>query len=270
MNDLTDEEISKAFCVADVLLMRKGRALPVGTVRNWKGKEYIKTEQGKWVPKKKSSIRIKQNLIKTSKIADYLETKLNKMGFKTDRDYSGLSDSEYITITNYKDITNKESFYNGEEYKIRISGHNLPPSYEGKHGYYDEDIMSENNFRGGNNGNATYYDNFLKKISSLVPEKHDNKKIIKLPNWASSSKSIKNVHDKVVALHQKNLNNKDFSLTNVLMFLNNILRGDSYSNYKPYSKAQISRALSQNPDINNKIENLIIDNSTNVKKSLSG
>lgn len=56
------------------------------------------------------------------------------MGFKTKTDYSGLSESQYITITNYFEMTGKESNYNGEELKIRISNHDLPPSYDGLHG----------------------------------------------------------------------------------------------------------------------------------------
>lgn len=56
-------------------------------------------------------------------------------------------------------MTGKESNYNGEELKIRISNYDLPPSYDWLHGYHDIDIMSEGKTRPGNDRNATYYEN---------------------------------------------------------------------------------------------------------------
>jgi hypothetical protein len=120
------------------------------------------------------SMRIKSGLKKTEEITDYLSNKLEKMGFKTKTDYSGLSGSQYITITNYSEMTGKESDYNGEELKIRISNHDLPPSYDGVHGYHDIDIMSEGKERAGNDGKAISYEYFLhevaKKIGLKTPE----------------------------------------------------------------------------------------------------
>ena len=116
-------------------------------------------------------IRIKKGLIKTDKITDYLEEKLKSFGFNILRDYSGLSSSQYLTITNYKDITGNESQFNGDELKIRISNHDLPPSYDGLNGYHDYDIMSDNKFRGGNDGNATYYENLISNLyNEILPE----------------------------------------------------------------------------------------------------
>lgn len=109
--------------------------------------------------------RIQKGLTKTNKIADYLDKSLNKMGYKTRRSASGLSDSEYITIDNYQDMTGNESPYNNSEFKIRISDHDLPPSYDGKHGFHDADVMSMGKQRGGNDGNATFYENIIQKLN---------------------------------------------------------------------------------------------------------
>ena len=44
-----------ALCIDDV--MQKSRALPVGTVKNWKGKEYVKVAPGKWRLKRKRATK---------------------------------------------------------------------------------------------------------------------------------------------------------------------------------------------------------------------
>lgn len=46
--------VSKSWCMANgfqSLVLEKGRGYPVGTVREWKGRKYIKTAPGKWKPK---------------------------------------------------------------------------------------------------------------------------------------------------------------------------------------------------------------------------
>ena len=114
------------------------------------------------------SMRVKQGLKKTEEIANYVENKLSKMGYKVKQDYSGLSNSRYITIENYKEITGKESKYNDSELKIRISDHDLPPSYDGLYGYHDIDVMSNNVRRYGNDGNVTDYETIVKELEKQV------------------------------------------------------------------------------------------------------
>ena len=50
------EEIKKSFTLM-LTIEKGGRALPVGTVREWKGKKFIKTAPGKWRPKYDSHTR---------------------------------------------------------------------------------------------------------------------------------------------------------------------------------------------------------------------
>ena len=118
--------------------------------------------------KGKQSMRIKQGLKKTDEIATYLASKLKSLGFEIDKGSSGLSNSEYLTITNYQDITGKVSQYNDKELKIRVSNHDLPPSYDGLHGYHDIDIKSGGVSRAGNDGNATDYESFLATIANSL------------------------------------------------------------------------------------------------------
>lgn len=173
-------------------------------------KVWVRIDGNKQVaePKKKvdnnSKMKIKSNLKTTSEIADYLESKLATMGFSVDTSASDLSGSRYITLTNYKEITGKTSKYNDEELKIRISDHDLPPSYDGLHGYHDIDIMSNDKTRPGNDGNADFYDNVLKRLDSIIlPSvkqeqenrvKSERKENIKakseLPDWAKDIQSL--------------------------------------------------------------------------------
>ena len=102
-------------------------------------------------------------------------------------------------------LSGKESDYNGEELKIRISNHDLPPSYDGLHGYHDIDIMSEGKERGGNTGNATYYENVINKLNEqiLKTKKEEIKKTKEnkskenkiaaesLPSWILEEKSLR-------------------------------------------------------------------------------
>lgn len=133
-------------------------------------------------------LRIKHGITKANAIADYLEERLNSWGYETRRDASTLSNSQYITITNYSEKTGKESKYNVDELKIRISDHDLPPSYDGLNGYEDYDLRSgkKNTNRPGTGGNATTYDVALQNLWDELKEKpkSDNVDISDLPEWA--------------------------------------------------------------------------------------
>ncbi|MGI5085835.1 hypothetical protein [Treponema putidum] len=50
-------EIKKTFSELTGLLIKGGRGLPVGTIREWKGKKFIKVAPGKWRPKYDSETR---------------------------------------------------------------------------------------------------------------------------------------------------------------------------------------------------------------------
>lgn len=184
-----------------------------------------------------NDMRIRRGLKKTDEIADYLESRLKKMGYDIERDYSGLSGSRYITITNYNDITGKESRYNDNELKIRISDHDLPPSYDGLHGFHDFDVMSGNNSRPGNDGLATKYDEVIKKLESEIKEsvKNEQKETIKkenrelkekssiLPSWFTGKKSV-----------EEKMNSTDDFETKFL--LKRILTGEMSGHKKPTEK----------------------------------
>lgn len=156
------------------------------------------------------SIPIKKGLKKTKDIASYMKDKLSSYGFSLKEDYSGLSSSQYLTVTNYKEMTGQESQYNGGELKIRISDHDLPPSYDGLNGYHDIDVMSEAVERPGNDGKATSYENVIKDLVNNITE--DNKEALRtkkgllrsknnqakkqLPEWLLSEKTIRERLDK--------------------------------------------------------------------------
>ena len=50
-------ELKKTFSELTGLLLKGGKGLPVGTIREWKGKKFIKIAQGKWRPKYDSVTR---------------------------------------------------------------------------------------------------------------------------------------------------------------------------------------------------------------------
>ncbi len=50
-------EIKKTFSELTGLLIKGGKGLPVGTIREWKGKKFIKVAPGKWKPKYDSETR---------------------------------------------------------------------------------------------------------------------------------------------------------------------------------------------------------------------
>ncbi len=105
---------------------------------------------------------------KTKDIYEFMIKNLSKLGFKIESDFSGISDSCYIKLKNFEQITGKSSKWNDDNFIIRLSNHDLPPSYEGKYGYYDMDIKTENKKRYGTEGLAEDYDTAIKYIYDLV------------------------------------------------------------------------------------------------------
>lgn len=96
---------------------------------------------------------MRQGLKKTNEIAEYINKNLLKAGYETETNMSAKSKSCYITILNYND---------DETAKIRISDHDLPPTYDnGRISAHDFDIRSENVKRAGNAGTAEDYAAFL-------------------------------------------------------------------------------------------------------------
>ena len=47
--DDEEQEISKAFCIAEMEVMQKSKGYDVGTIREWKGKKFKKVAPNKWV-----------------------------------------------------------------------------------------------------------------------------------------------------------------------------------------------------------------------------
>lgn len=120
------------------------------------GKEK-ETDEGSVNDKEKSSVIIKRGLKKTEDITDYMEKKLNEIGYEVERKHSGLSGSEYLILKNIGDLFGKDKV---DDVEIRIADHNLPPSYDKKY-QGDFDIMSNGKQRNGTNGDATNYENVL-------------------------------------------------------------------------------------------------------------
>ncbi|ULQ59244.1 hypothetical protein K7I13_12185 [Brucepastera parasyntrophica] len=91
----------------------------------------------------------------TGRITDYLEKTLKSWNFDVRRSFSGMSDSEYIEIC----------FEEKDNIKIRISGHDLPPSYDNLHGLHNFDICTKAE-RMGNAGTAQTYVTFLNALAA--------------------------------------------------------------------------------------------------------
>lgn len=202
--------------------------------------------------------KVKSGLKTTETIADYMTEKLKTIGYEIEEDFSGLSDSRYITITNYSELTGRESKYNEDSLKIRISGHDLPPSYDGLHGYHDIDINSSEKKRGGNDGGATYYDVVLNNLYQLLkPEikeklKKQKKEIIEinkknksqLPLWANSIETIKEKKETVNSIDAR-------------LFLSSLINGGAFSkNKKPTESQRNQRIIDFMNDIKNRDENV--------------
>ena len=130
-------------------------------------------------------MRFKKSLKKPFEIAEYIQDILiNKFGFDKDEidwDMSGLSSSQYLNINNWEEMTHKSSPYNDDALIVRISSHDLPPSYDRLHGYFDYDLKADNDSRYGSNGDAIPYYEFLDDVQSLVPLVRQPK--IELQEW---------------------------------------------------------------------------------------
>ena len=103
----------------------------------------------------------------------------HELGFSVLDDYSRISNSQYITITNWRQTVGKGN----DDLLIRISDHDLPPSYDGKYGYYDFDLKSKYDTRNGLQGNAIPYSDFIEYVVDLIKESnnvevHDIEKIL--------------------------------------------------------------------------------------------
>ena len=129
-----------------------------------------KTSNGLLVGGNKN-INIREGLKSTDKITDYLEKKLESMGYEVERKHSGLSNSEYLTVKNSGDLFGKADA--NDDVEIRISNHDLPATYDRQYAG-DFDVRSEGSIRNGTNLNAIDYDdllaNFAKKKGYETPE----------------------------------------------------------------------------------------------------
>lgn len=180
-------------------------------------------------------IKIKRGLVKGDKIADYMEQNFAKYGFNVERNKSKVSDSQYLKINNYGDITGRPQ----KEIKIRISGHDLPEHY-----YEDQrpsfDIRAGNSKREGGESEAQGYEEVMKHILSGVSpdvinaknqEEKENAKMRKeilVPEYLKSDEEIlKKIEES---------REKDKTLNSVV-FLSELLHGGSWNGYKKPSLA---------------------------------
>ena len=102
-------------------------------------------------------MKIKTTLKDTYDITEYLIKILEELGFNVTQDSSRLSSSTYLTITNWRATVDRGN----DDLLIRISDHDLPPSYDGKYGYYDFDLKSKYDTRNALLG-------FIIQIKNLV------------------------------------------------------------------------------------------------------
>lgn len=135
-------------------------------------------------------MKFRSGLVKTDKITDYLEKKLQSMGYEVERKYSGLSDSEYLIVKNSGDMFGKES---DDDVEIRISNHDLPPTYDRLYAG-DFDVRSERSNRWGANADAIDYEDLLAKFAK--------KKGYETPDY---DRKIKIQHDNMIIQRQNNL-----------------------------------------------------------------
>jgi len=137
--------------------MEKSRRMPIGSISP--SGNYRKVKEGVWERVKDSTHSSKVLRYRSpGRIQSHVVTELNRMGFVTDTASSGMSDSKYIDVTDT----------DGRLYKkIRISDHDLPPSYDNVHGEYHFDIISNGSDRVGTEANATGYHNVLKYFATL-------------------------------------------------------------------------------------------------------
>lgn len=156
------------------IIHKTSRGYPEGHISHRKDGDYKKVN-GEWVPiskirkglssteeqPKNKDFQIKRGLTKTEDITDYLEKKLNNLGYEVERKHSGLSGSEYLIIKNAGEYFGKAE---GDDVEIRIADHNLPPSYDRNY-QGDFDVKSNGKERAGTNGNATNYEDILNQFA---------------------------------------------------------------------------------------------------------
>lgn len=137
-------------------------------------------------------MKIKTTLKNTYDIAEYLTQILEELGFNITRDSSRLSSSTYLTITNYRATVGKGN----DDLLIRISNHDLPPSYDGKYGYYDFDLKSKYDTRNGLQGDAIPYGEFAEYIVDLVAEVNKNTEVHEIDKILADKKFLSWLDDK--------------------------------------------------------------------------
>ena len=124
-------------------------------------------------------MKIKTSLKNILDITNHIKNILEELGFSVLDDSSRISNSQYITITNWRQTVGKGN----DDLLIRISDHDLPSSYDGKYGYYDFDLKSKYDSRNGLQGNAIPYSDFIEYVVDLIKESnnvevHDIEKIL--------------------------------------------------------------------------------------------
>lgn len=139
-------------------------------------------------------MKIKTTLKDTYYITEYLTKILEELGFNIMHDSSRLSSSTYLTITNWRATVGRRN----DDLLIRISDHDLPPSYDGKYGYYDFDLKSKYNTRNGLQGDAIPYGEFVEYIINLVAEVNKNTEVHEIDKILADKKFLDWLDNKYV------------------------------------------------------------------------
>lgn len=114
-------------------------------------------------------MKIKTTLKNTLDITDYIKNILEELGFSVLDDSSKISNSQYIIITNWRQTVGKGN----DDLLIRISDYDLPPTYDGKYGYYDFDLKSKYDSRNGLQSDAIPYSDFIEYVVDLIKENNN-------------------------------------------------------------------------------------------------
>lgn len=80
-------------------VLEKGRKLPVGTIRQWGNKSYVKVAEGKWVLQEKSSMRISTEERYGGKSGNWTEERSKLHKSIIERHIRGAKKSEVPTVT---------------------------------------------------------------------------------------------------------------------------------------------------------------------------
>ena len=81
--------------------------------------------------------------------------------------------------------------------RVPFSNHDLPPSYDGKYGYYDFDLKSKDDTRNGLLGDALFYGDFIEYVADLVTEANKNTQVHEIEKILSDKKFLDWLYDKV-------------------------------------------------------------------------